>query len=221
MYRILAILATVVMLGSVVGCSHATDPSPTSAPNSHLSSVLPTSAVVSSTPVASPATSAISAATPAPASTTSTSGPAECKAATTRITAQLGQSVSQQAGVFLVFTNTGKAPCGMQGYPGVAVLDSQGAQAYQATRELAGYIGGVEPPATQPPAVTLRPGAQASAILEVSVSFEPGGATCPTAPGLLVTLPDDLTSVHLAVTVPNCGKSSINPVVPGSTGRYS
>lgn len=221
MYRILAVSATVVMLGSVVGCSRATEATSTSTSTGRISAIPPTSTVASATPVPHPATPAVSGVTPASAGRSSTSGPAQCKAATTRITARLGQSVSQQAGVFLVFTNIGRAPCAMRGYAGVAVLNSRGAQAYQATRQLAGYIGGVAPPATQPPAVTLRPGAQASAILEVSVSSQPGGAICPTAPGLLVTLPDDLTTVHLTVTVPNCGKASINPIVPGPTGRYS
>jgi hypothetical protein len=122
--------------------------------------------------------------------------------------------------VFILFTNIGARSCDMYGYPGVAVLNANGGQEYQATRKLSGYIGGVWLPATKPPSFTLAPGAQGPAILEFAISSQPNGVTCPTAPGLLVTMPDDTVSIHIALTLPDCGKAEIHPVVPGPDGRY-
>lgn len=133
-------------------------------------------------------------------------------------------------GLPILFTNVSQTTCTLSGYPGVAALDSQGNQVAQAKRELIGYIGGLQNNATSPPVVTLTSGQSASA--EVEGTDNPVGAatSCTYYPSFLVTPPDETHSVTMSTGVgqgsnipgfPGCSPISVNPVVPGTTGRLN
>jgi Protein of unknown function (DUF4232) len=104
----------------------------------------------------------------------------------------------------VTFTNTGSASCQFGGYPGVAALDSAGKQVMQAKRmSVAGKL------------ITLAPGAVASAM----VSANTASCTTPTqVAGLLVTAPNQRTSIRLGRTITLCLSSlQVQPVVPGDS----
>jgi hypothetical protein len=104
----------------------------------------------------------------------------------------------------VTFTNTGSASCQLGGYPGVAALDSAGKQVMQAARmSVAGKL------------ITLAPGAVASAM----VSADTASCTTPTqVAGLLVTAPNQRTSIRLGRTITLCLSSlKVQPVVPGDS----
>jgi hypothetical protein len=136
--------------------------------------------------------------------------PAECRASQLTIAytsnaqirngALAGMSHADQV---VTFTNTGSAPCDIQGYPGVAALNSADTQVRQAARA----AGSIRP-------VTLTPGATASALVSANT------ASCTTpAPiaGLLVTAPDQRTSTRLGPAGTFCPASlSVGPVAPGN-----
>ncbi|MGC9665561.1 DUF4232 domain-containing protein [Planosporangium sp. 12N6] len=121
-------------------------------------------------------------------------------------------------GFVLVFRHDQTPTCRLQGYPGVAALDAQGAQVAQARRTPSGYLGGLADPNGQPPVVDLAPGGVASALVE-GTNVPPGGATsCPLYQGVLVTPPDETHSVRLDVEANGCGGLDVHPVVPGERG---
>ena len=96
------------------------------------------------------------------------------------------------------------------------MLNAAGQQQYQAIREPAGYFGGLQP-GQSPPPVSLSPGHEATAILEVGDVY-PNGNLCPSAPALLVTMPGDTTSRKVPTKISDCGNAAINPVLSGPTG---
>jgi Protein of unknown function (DUF4232) len=105
----------------------------------------------------------------------------------------------------VTFTNKSRSTCVIQGYPGVAALNSHNGQIQQATRTRT---------AVHP--VTLRPGAVASSLITANT------ASCdvPTrVAGLLVTAPDQRTSTHLSSPGYMCLHSlAVNPVAAGNAG---
>ena len=103
----------------------------------------------------------------------------------------------------VTFTNVGRSTCVIPGYPGVAALNAQGVQVAQAAR------GGE---AARP--VFLRPGATASSMVAANTA----SCASPVAvPGLLVTAPDQYTSVRLGSAGEMCLHSlTVHPVVPGN-----
>jgi hypothetical protein len=126
-----------------------------------------------------------------------------------------------------VFTNVGQTTCTMSGYPGVAALDAQGNQAAQAVRHETGMMGGLPNDSSPILLVTLAPGQMASAEIE-GTDIPPGTATtCVGYPSFLVTPPGETHSVRVVVPTvnnsyggfPGCYPISVNPVVPGATGR--
>ena len=105
----------------------------------------------------------------------------------------------------VTFTNTGPAPCRIQGYPGVAALNAAGKQILQAARAPGGRI----------PLVILAPGQVASA----EITGNTASCTQP-APllGLLVTAPDQRTSTRLGRYGTLCLTSlGVGPVHPGNS----
>lgn len=165
---------------------------------------------------ASPAASATSGSTAgstaagtAPASQTAASRTPECTGGQLRVSytdnAQIrngaldGMSKTDNV---VTFTNVGRSTCVIQGYPGVAALNGQGVQVAQAVRG-----GGAVHP------VFLRPGATASSMVGANTA----SCASPVAvPGLLVTAPDQYTSVRLGAAGDMCLRSlTVNPVVPG------
>lgn len=178
--------------------------------------------VTTSPPAATP-TKAVATKMPQPRTTTSSS-PSEpittpavtaCVAASVRITATLEQPASHNDAVLLSFINISSKPCRTFGYPGVAVLSATGKQKYQAIRTPSGYFGGLL--SGQAPKFTLAPGQRAAALVQEGTTHA-NGDFCPHASALLVTMPDDTASTHVAVKVPDCGKVEINPILPGTTG---
>ena len=158
--------------------------------------------------VSSSASSATSGSTGPASETTATRTP-ECSVSELRISytdnAQIrngaldGMSKTDNV---VTFTNVGRSTCVIQGYPGVAALNAQGVQVQQAVRS-----------GTAVHPVTLRPGATASSLIAANTA----SCTSPVAvPGLLVTAPDQYTSVRLGSAGDMCLHSlTVNPAVPG------
>ena len=177
----------------------------------------PTGAVSSGSPTA---TASASPASPvATGGSTPAAGSAECKLESLSVTAGKPGAAGGHSRVVLAFINTGTAPCTMQGYPGVAILDAGSAQVAQARRTAQGYMGGL-PAGQSPPLVSLRPGDSASAIIE-ALSANPDGTACKPWSGLLVTAPDDTRSTQLVWAAGGCADPQIHPVVPGLEGSLS
>jgi len=121
-------------------------------------------------------------------------------------------------GVVVLFRNTSAAACVLAGYPGVAALDATGRQVAQAERTPSGYLGGMETGSTTPRAVTLGPGATASALVEGTDVPEGTATSCPTYAALLVTPPTSTRSQRLTASLPGCSPLQVHPVVRGTTG---
>ncbi|HXL91487.1 MAG TPA: DUF4232 domain-containing protein [Streptosporangiaceae bacterium] len=105
----------------------------------------------------------------------------------------------------VTFTNKSHSTCVIQGYPGVADLNSRGHQIQQAARSGA---------AVHP--VWLKPGAVASSLITANTAScnRPTGVA-----GLLVTAPDQRTSTHLSSPGYMCLHSLVvNPVAAGNAG---
>lgn len=120
----------------------------------------------------------------------------------------------------LLFTNDGTATCTLSGYPGVAALDSSGAQVAQAQRTPQGYLGGLEGYSGGPlPVVSLAPGQTASAMVEGTDNPAGTATSCVTYAALLVTAPDTTTSVRVDSALPGCSALEVHPVVEGTSGR--
>ena len=126
-------------------------------------------------------------------------------------------------GGVLGLTNEGGAPCRLSGWPVLVALGPPGR--VTATRILSVFGG---PALTRPPVVTIRPGAQAVAVLAVADGPGPGLATCP-PPGrrLRVTPPGGSHSTVISAWIPHsggylpaCSRVSISPVIARSLVPY-
>lgn len=105
----------------------------------------------------------------------------------------------------LMFTNTSRTACQIQGYPGLAVLNAAGTQIKQAPR-----AGG---PA---PLVDLMAGDSASALIgDTSASCDKPASG---AAAFLVTAPGQRASTRLAPRVYCLNSLEVSPVVAGTTG---
>jgi Protein of unknown function (DUF4232) len=103
----------------------------------------------------------------------------------------------------VMFTNTGSAPCVTRGYPGVAALNSAGAQIKQAVR----VSGGA-------PLIPLNPGQTASALVAANTA---SCSSLTSVPGLLVTAPNQRTSTRLGSAGQFCLNSlTVSPLQPGN-----
>lgn len=193
----------------------------------------------SSTPrtTATPATSSTSTTQVADAKTSSssTTGVAPstsvavlCRTNQLQIQPGAGGGAAGNAGLSVVFTNVGQTTCTMNGYPGVAALDSHGNQVAQAERRGTGMMGGLADATSPIPLVTLAPGQAGSAEIEGSDVPLGTATTCVGYPSFLITPPGDIYAVTVAVPMasdsgyggfPGCMPISVNPMVPGATGR--
>jgi hypothetical protein len=100
----------------------------------------------------------------------------------------------------------------------VAGLDADGRQVDQAQREPSGFIGGLFGYSGGPlPAIGLRPGEAASAIVEGDDAPSDSAAACAAFAAVLVTPPNAVQSVHVDVGVPGCSDFQVHPVVLGTT----
>jgi hypothetical protein len=206
------LLASAVLVGTTA-CTGTGTPVGAPAPTGAVSSGSPTAAASAGPASASPASPV------ATGGSTPAAGSAECKLASLSVTAGKPGAAGGHSRVVLAFINTGTAPCTMQGYPGVAILDAGSAQVAQARRTAQGYMGGL-PAGQSPPLVSLRPGDSASAIIE-ALSANPDGTACKPWSGLLVTAPDDTRSTQLVWAAGGCADPQIHPVVPGLEGSLS
>ena len=102
----------------------------------------------------------------------------------------------------IVWTDKGPNVCLMTGWAGADGLAPDGTALAHAQRTLTGYLGGLTQGETGLPVVVLHPGEQASSYVEgtdVPVGTAPG---CPSYVSLLVTPPEDTTSVPLPWACP-------------------
>jgi hypothetical protein len=189
------------------------------------------------TTTATPATSStstttIAAPTASSPSTTgvtpSTSTAVLCRTSQLRIQPGSEGGAAGNAGLTVVFTNVSRTTCTMNGYPGVAALDAQGSQVVQAERRETGMMGGLANDTSSVPFVTLAPGQAASAEIEGSDVPLGTALTCVDYPSFLITPPGEIHAVRMAAAMvnstgyggfPGCRPISVNPVVPGATGR--
>jgi hypothetical protein len=214
-------MAGLCLVGLILsGCG--SNPSPKSSAPTSTARTSTTTAVTSTTPPTASSTTGV-----APSTSTSVVTQTSCGVAQLRIQAGEGGGAAGNVGQTVVFANVGQTTCTMGGYPGVAALNAQGSQVAQAVRHPTGMIGGLPNASSPIPLVTLAPGQTASAEIEGS-DLPPGTATtCVGYPAFLVTPPGETHSVRVAVPTvnnsyggfPGCYPISVNPVVPGDTGR--
>jgi len=131
-------------------------------------------------------------------------------------------SAGGHTGLILSLTNTGAAPCSVQGYPGAGVTDRSGEVVLNATRLPVGYLGGQYP---SPATIMLAPGATASTVIEwldaPPNGDTPVGANCPGMDGgrLLITPPNTRRSASFSAPANLCADFEVHPLVPGGSGR--
>jgi hypothetical protein len=151
----------------------------------------------------------------APASAAGT--PAACTFAQLKVSGSSGGAGLGHVAELLHFRNSSAVSCSVHGYPGVAGLTKKGRQIQQAERTRSGYLGGLRPHRAIP-TVTLGPGQVATAMVE-GTDVPPGTATsCRELHGLLVTPPNDKRAARLKVSLPDCSRIQVHPVVKGKTG---
>jgi hypothetical protein len=139
----------------------------------------------------------------------------ECRASQLRVSYTNNRQINQGAldGMsktdrVVMFVNVGHSTCVIQGYPGVAALNSHGTQIKQAHRS---------GEAVRP--VYVRPGGVASALISANTA----SCNAPVAvAGLLVTAPDQYTSTHLGAPGEMClGSLTVHPAAAGNAGGLS
>jgi hypothetical protein len=114
-------------------------------------------------------------------------------------------------------TNSGSSTCHTYGWPGVELLSSEGgALPTDAVRTTSDLLG-----STPPVLINLKPGAQASFRIFETDSGAGGGA-CETATQLQIYAPDDTVTMKVALAggIPACGRTTLSPMMPG-TSAYS
>ena len=89
-------------------------------------------------PGASPTTTAPAG---SPAGTSTASGTA-CTGPELAVTPGTSGAAGGHNAITILFTNTSRVTCQLDGYPGVAGLDASGNQVTQAARTASGYLGG-------------------------------------------------------------------------------
>lgn len=188
-----------------------------SSPGSTASSTTTTTrhATTTTTTTSQPATTTTAAAS----TTTTTSGttglptcqPGQLSAATGQGTGAAGTQT-----LVMTLTNTSSAACGLNGYPGMQLLDAQGAPI--PTTVVRGGFHFLQAAANQPPSpVTLAShatGAFSLAYEDVPVGNE---TSCPTSAQAEVTPPNDYTHLVVALAIGPCnnGTVHVSPVYAG------
>ena len=158
--------------------------------------------------------------TPSPTPTTSPNG-AGSTCLTAGLSLRLGAAQGAAGSTYqpIVFTNTSAHPCTMDGYPGVAFIDTPtgrqvGTPASRSSQQ---------PPRT----ISLAPGASASAVLQIVNPYNYPTATCQPQPVTAVRIypPGNTTATDLPLTgaATACSTSVtqllIQATVPGTTGQ--
>ncbi|MFZ0187697.1 MAG: DUF4232 domain-containing protein [Streptosporangiaceae bacterium] len=197
-------VAALIVLASVAGCSSSS--SSPSTPASSPSTSSPAAPSSNTAPATAPASSLSPAAT----------GPSPC--ATSGLNVTLGPSSGYAGGVdqTIIFTNTSGATCTLYGYPGVSLVS---APPYT-------QIGLAAQRSSTTPVklITLASGATASAVLQIVDALNFGTATCsPTKAAFLRIYPPNQTApVYLADASEVCAQPVqtlfISAVQAGSGG---
>lgn len=149
-------------------------------------------------------------------------GVAACTGSQIKVTTGDGGAGLSHGALTLIFTNISGSTCSLSGYPGAALPDN--GVAWNATREMAGYMGGAAG-YSSPPTVDLPPGVAASALIEWEAATVNGApdtaANCPgsVAQSLQVTPPNTQSTSTFPPIQDACQGFEVHPVVPGSTGR--
>jgi hypothetical protein len=134
-----------------------------------------------------------------------------------------GRPAAGTVGVVLGFTNQGRGPCRLAGWPIVVAVGPPGRTT--AARAL-GVFGG--PMLTRPPVVTISPGAQAIAVLTAADAPGPGITTCPAPYRRLRVAPPGRSRgtvisawiPHSGAYLPACSPVRISPVIARSVLPY-
>lgn len=197
-------VAALIVLASVAGCSSSS--SSPSTPASSPSTSSPAAPSSNTAPATAPASSLSPAAT----------GPSPC--ATSGLNVTLGPSSGYAGGVdqTIIFTNTSGATCTLYGYPGVSLVS---APPYTQIG-----LAGQRSSTTPVKLITLASGATASAVLQIVDALNFGTATCsPTKAAFLRIYPPNQTApVYLADASEVCAQPVqtlfISAVQAGSGG---
>jgi hypothetical protein len=121
----------------------------------------------------------------------------------------------------ILITNHGPA-CVISGYS-TLVATNGGAALRTVDPALQTVIGGAMN-TSEPPVVRLASGQTASELVSganAPVNFGGSGGACVGYRSFLLTLPGTSTPVRLAMTIADCGRLNIGPVVDGATGTHS
>jgi Protein of unknown function (DUF4232) len=146
-----------------------------------------------------------------------------CPARQLKIRMIYGGPAAGTVGAVLGLTNQGREPCRLAGWPVLVALGPS--ERTTAVRTL-GVFGG--PALTRPPVVTIRPGAQAVAVLTVVDAPGPGLTTCPppyrrlrvTPPGTSRSTVIPAWIPQAGIYLPACYRVSISPVIARSLLPY-
>lgn len=168
-----------------------------------------------STSSTSSSTSTTSTTVPGTTTTAAAAGPGRCRTAQLRATAATPGVAAGSVGQTVTLRSTAGAPCTLDGYPGLAMLDARGRPLPTTVRR--GSSTSV--PARQLTLVTLAPGGTASFDLGYHDQTGFGPAVCPTSSELEVTPPNAYTHLVLADRLSPygpCGTITVSPVYAGS-----
>jgi hypothetical protein len=119
----------------------------------------------------------------------------------------------------LLFRNRSSTTCTLRGLPVARAVRSDPVSTVSALRSARGYVGGLLPGHSQPPVVTLSPGAMASAILEGTTASNT--RQCPTYRAVLVGVPEGPATTVLPIESAGCHRLQVHPIVPGVSGDQS
>lgn len=203
-------------LGGLVAACTSTGPEDSSTPATPVRTTVTTTAtppITTGTATPRPSTSQPTSPSPGRTSSPSTAatGPHACGNGQLAVGHHGLDGATGHSGIVVVFTNTGRTPCTLVGYPGAAVLDAAGTQIAQARRTTGGFLGGTVGAART---VTLRPGGTASARIEGDVG---GGDECLRGRALLVTPPNTTRATRIPFEAYSC-HVQVHPTVAGTRG---
>ena len=141
----------------------------------------------------------------------------ECHNTDMQVAEKDSQGAAGHISLLLVFTNVGDHACYLKGYPGATVTGQGNVSSLDAKRTLAGYSGGAVGLGT-PPYVLLKPGGDASAVLEWSDVPDTSGCEITNAVDLAVTPPNTTQSTDFTMSGQQiCSEFQIHPVLSGVT----
>lgn len=200
---------------ALAGCSGHPTPVAVPSPSGSATSTITATPATPATP-SIPATPTIPATPATGAPTPAGGGPTTCPAGALALAVGTTQGAAGTLYQSILLTNTGSAPCTLDGYPGVSFLDSAGAQLGPAAARAAGQ---------SPQLVTLVGGggiASFTLALHNAESYDP--ARCrPQPTATLRVYPPDLTAAltvsdQTSVCTRTYNSTEVGVVVVGPTG---